>query len=61
MGVVGDVGLAGDDGHPLQPRQGDRQGDANVGTHLNTIGLLWLETRKGYRKVVTHPEQTLGS
>ena len=32
--VVGDVGLARDDGDSLQPRQRDRQGDANVGPHL---------------------------
>ena len=37
-GMVGDVGLARDDGHPLQPRQGDRQGNANVGPHLSSVG-----------------------
>ena len=31
VGVVGDVGLARDDGHALEPRQRDGKGNANVG------------------------------
>ena len=33
VGVVGDVGLAGDDGDSLQPGQGDGEGDAHVGAN----------------------------
>ena len=46
-GMVGDVGLARDDGHPLQPRQGDRQGNANVGSHLSSIGLDQKKVTQG--------------
>jgi hypothetical protein len=33
MGVVRDVGLPGNDRHPLQPGQRDRQSDPNVSAH----------------------------
>ena len=33
MGMIGYVGLAGDDWDPLKAGQGDGEGDANIGSH----------------------------
>ena len=33
MGMIGYVGLAGYDGDALKARQGDGEGDANIGSH----------------------------